>query len=180
MLPIPISYIHYYYIYKFLIYCNLCTSFLFLNVYHNRYNSQFFAVHTSYVIHDTAKGIKGACSFWTNWWVLDESWWIRFPVLFFFAKHFPFLVVLTVGFFEDSASCGSCNAAPWWPWRTIRAAGMGLILSIHNGSAMFCFLFTTSYFHIWVPLCWLEHCILELGLGRLKLMFVCAPGKQSE
>lgn len=31
--------------------------------------------------------VKGAYGFWTNWWVLDESWWIRCPV---WASHSVF------------------------------------------------------------------------------------------
>lgn len=65
----------------------------------------------------------------------------------FFAKHFPFLVICFYlcwrWDFEDSASCGSCDAAPWWPWRTIWAEQQNV--SMHDGSATFC-LFTTSYF----------------------------------
>lgn len=78
--------------------------------------------------------VKGAYGFWTNWWVLDESWWIRCPV---WASHSVFspniFHFLSFGRwdFEDSASCGSCDAAPWWPWRTTWAEqqGMGLIVS---------------------------------------------------
>lgn len=106
----------------------------------------------------------------TGWITMNPIFCVSFTVLCFFRQTVSIschLFLVTVGFWGLSelwiVRCSSMVALE--DNLSSRARGWFFhIFSIHDGSATFC-LSTTSYFRRF-PLCWLEHCLLGLGLRR--------------